>query len=138
MIVGYVSTLEKFYDVSEKSADLSNTFAKTVYGKECSSTTTPSLASSLIPFKPHWNEYGFLYPELDRIGQISPAGLNNAAYTRYTTPKEEQDAISFITVALRYSESEFQALYEGKAGLNLLMEKFRIIKETVDEIYSKK
>lgn len=123
--------LENFYAVSDNSVTWpADALSTTAYQRLVNSTIPPT-NTGYLPYREHWNAYGFLISNPN-----SPGTLNGGpdVYTKFTTPTQAQDVISFIEAVLTYSETEFQALYENTVGYEFLIEKYRMIKKLLDEV----
>lgn len=76
-----------------------------------------------IPYKKHWNGYGFLICHPDR--QVLKG---------YMTPTKEQDIYSFIKAVLEYNDTEFIQMYEDKEGKEFLIEKYQLVKSMMNKV----
>lgn len=123
----YTLLLSKFYTVSENSVIWpSQNLDKKVYNRYVH-PDNDDFPHLYIPFKPHWNNYGFLI--------CHPEKTSESGY--YFTPTKEQDLRSFISTVLNYDQSEFTHLYKDKEGYNFLLEKYQLIKSIIEEIKAK-
>ena len=122
----HISVIHKFCAISDGSVEWTDQSSTSTYNR-VTNTTASGIFS--LPYKPHWNGYGFLISNPNQVGQLQGGP---AVYGRYYTPTVEQDVTSFIEVVLRYSQPEFQALYEGIEGVEYLIAKYLVIKEILD------
>ena len=121
----YGGKLAEFYAVSDNGVTWpANASTRTTYNRNV--MTAPTQYE--IPYMDHWNGYGFLLRNPDII---SNPGLPRLVYY---TPTQKQDVCSFIQAVLLYTEAEFRAQYESVVGFNLLLTKYRLMKELVDTI----
>ena len=122
------SDLDRFYDVSEHSVDLTGYTVTTVYDQRTHTST-----GAYLPFTPSWHAYGFLSYDPNDIGTMERF-IVGGEYTRWFSPTKQQDAEAFIAIVQAYSESEFHELYKDEVGVEHLVAKYRILKEVMDNI----
>lgn len=120
----YGNSLLPFYAVSDNSVTYPATStSKTVYNAR--------IRTGYVTFevRDHWNKYGFLTYNWN-LSNEAIGGPN--AYTQFYSPTQEQDVTSFIEAALSMSETEFQTMYQNKAGYIYLIAKYRLIKTLLE------
>ena len=125
ILANYVSTLVNFYDISKNIVVFQeDNLNREIYDRWVSEQSN---FSDRVPYKTHWNGYGFL--------QCNPERTTSEGYI---TPTKEQDVRSFIRAVLEYDDDEFTRKYEGKEGEALLIGKYRLIKDIIEKVKAKK
>jgi hypothetical protein len=123
--VNYASDLVKFYAISENSVVWpAENLNRELYDHWVSERSN---SSDRVPYKAHWNGYGFLLCNPERTTSEG-----------YITPTKEQDVRSFIRTVLEYEDDGFAKKYEGREGETLLLGKYRLIKDIIRKVEAKK
>ena len=119
LVEKFAAELDIFYAISNNSVTWGAGYAANAYDRNV--ILNPS--ASGIPYRAHWNAYGFLTRSMARI-----------LTALYYTPTKIEDVCSFVQAVLTYSEAEFREVYEGVDGDAFLFAKFAIIKELMDKV----